>query len=133
LKDWALFVSSASVLGFFTIANDLFVQPGGYLVMGGGAFANVVLAGVQFDNQQGTVALIAPDGSQQVSVEWNTDTNTGWTQKVGSSMALKMPGLDEGKTSSWCRSATMYDAAKNKGTPGMANDCDGYETFSRVL
>jgi Lamin Tail Domain len=133
LKNWVLAVSSPSTGGFYPIANDLFVQPGGYLVMGGGALANVVLGGLQFDNQQGTVALAAPDGTAQVSVEWNTDENTGWTQKVGSSMALKMPGLDDGKTSSWCRSSTIYDATKNKGTPGQSNDCNGYQAFSRVL
>jgi hypothetical protein len=39
-------------------------------------------------------------------------------------MALKMPSLDDGKTSSWCRSATVHDATKNEGSPGRANDCD---------
>ncbi|MEZ4266569.1 MAG: lamin tail domain-containing protein [Myxococcota bacterium] len=112
----------------FTIATDLVVAPGKFVVLGrdadstknGGLTVNYAY-GTKMSLASGDELLIARDGVTIDLVDW--DSKPGFPNKLGASLNLD-PGKDAASNdlgASWCLSKSPYGAG-DFGTPGKVND-----------
>lgn len=112
-----------------TIASDVFIPPGGYVVIGrttdvsanGGAPVAYGYGGV-FDLANGDDEIMLYDAANNLVDEVAYDSS--WSRPVGGSISLKSPGLDNSVAANWCEEPAAWStSAGDKGTPGAKAGC----------
>jgi Lamin Tail Domain len=130
LTGWSV---STSSLPEYTINGTagMILEPGQYIVLGnsddeavnGGYTPDLVYERLSFYTT-GHLDLYDAKGALHDGVAWNS---TNFPVSTGGSIALKTASLDNSIGSNWCESSTVFGLG-DMGTPGLPNDCPGYNS-----
>jgi predicted extracellular nuclease len=120
LRNWAVADLGSD---HHTITSDLFIPPGGYLVLArngdgasnGGAPVNYVYSGITLGNGDDALLLVAPDGGEIDRVLWGTAAGL----PIGAGISYERANLDS--LAAWVSAETPWPgSAGDKGSPGAA-------------
>jgi hypothetical protein len=108
-----------------TVANDVIIQPGAYVVLGrnanintnGGISVAYQYSGITLSNGADEVVLEAPDGSIADTVAYTG--SAPWVDPTGASMELTDPATDNSAPANWVE-ATSTLPSGDFGSPGSA-------------
>jgi Lamin Tail Domain len=131
LMGWSLSTSSSPEYIINGTAG-MILEPGQYIVLGnsndeaenGGYIPDLVYEHLSFYGT-GHLELYDATGTLHDAVAWNSTSN--FPVSTGGSIALKTASLDNSIGSNWCESSTVFGLG-DKGTPGLPNDCPGYNS-----
>ncbi len=131
LKDWRIEDQPGTSQNTHTIAGDLIVPAGGYVVLGHSA-DTATNGGAPVDYAYGTAFTLANsadevylfDAAGVLVDQVEYDTGGSWTVATGASTSLKNPALDNNVAGNWCEeTAAWTGSAGDKGTPGAGAGC----------
>jgi hypothetical protein len=132
LTGWSLSTSVASDEYIINGTGGMILEPGQYIVLGnsddeamnGGYTPDLVYDHLSLYGT-GQLKVYNEQRDLQDAVVWNTTTN--FPVPTGGSIALKTVSLDNSIGSNWCESSTVFGLG-DKGTPGLPNDCPGFNS-----
>jgi uncharacterized protein len=130
LQNWKVVGNPTSQNFLISPSAPANLAPGAFYVLARSAFALVPFDFVYdtlFNHHDSTDDIILYDASgvEQDRVEYGNS----WPVATGQSMALELPSLDNNDRRNWCLSSAFYGptaAPRDKGTPGVKNDCPGF-------
>jgi Lamin Tail Domain len=125
LKRWTF---RDDFVDYFRIRSNLFISPGGFLVLGNGnntrTNGNLTVSYVYSSRRMSfrsrdQLVVFNANGKSVDRVNW---AKRGFSKRVGASLALKAFNLNNNVGTNWCISTTRYGLG-DFGTPGKVNDC----------
>lgn len=129
LKSWRIADAPGSSQEKHTVATDVLIQPGKYVVLGRSSTKSVN-GGVTLDYAYGNVFNLANTADEILlyddkgALVDKVEYGAGWTVPDGASISLKSISVDNNVAANWCTESSAWSgSAGDKGTPGAAKGC----------